>query len=248
MSEPLSPLPFVDPCALIHSPWQNHLSRDGIYRNVTDNALSFNRIEFIDATLLSKWGLTLEDINAMGPVHYDAVFDQAGNLSDAKKDERESLKFPFVYYTQWRCFSEAGTIGRSYIANDGVQKLEHIRAFQLAAWGLTLEDINAIGTASLGEVYIQAQELSDAKKAFIKETNTQMDAALASAASYTPVLLDITSNPIGTYWHLTDPGWSVSLIPAATPDAAPSCTHEWKEYIGLTNRFDYCTKCDEKKK
>lgn len=24
------------------------------------------------------------------------------------------------------------------------------------------------------------------------------------------------------------------------------CTHEWKEYIGFTERYKYCTKCDSK--
>lgn len=26
------------------------------------------------------------------------------------------------------------------------------------------------------------------------------------------------------------------------------CSHEWVEYIGVMNRFEYCSKCDEKKK
>lgn len=25
-----------------------------------------------------------------------------------------------------------------------------------------------------------------------------------------------------------------------------SCVHEWKEYIGFTERYNYCTKCDSK--
>jgi hypothetical protein len=25
------------------------------------------------------------------------------------------------------------------------------------------------------------------------------------------------------------------------------CTHEWQHYEGITNRFDFCTKCDVKK-
>lgn len=27
-----------------------------------------------------------------------------------------------------------------------------------------------------------------------------------------------------------------------------TCNHEWKHYIGLSEQFDYCTKCDEKRK
>lgn len=29
--------------------------------------------------------------------------------------------------------------------------------------------------------------------------------------------------------------------------SAPGCQHEWKLYDGFTNRFEYCSKCDEKK-
>ena len=25
------------------------------------------------------------------------------------------------------------------------------------------------------------------------------------------------------------------------------CTHEWKDYVGIINRFTYCSKCDVKK-
>lgn len=31
------------------------------------------------------------------------------------------------------------------------------------------------------------------------------------------------------------------------PDA-PRCIHQWKEYIGFTDRYYYCTLCDEKNK
>lgn len=27
-----------------------------------------------------------------------------------------------------------------------------------------------------------------------------------------------------------------------------TCQHQWKEYIGLNEKFSYCTKCDKKDK
>ena len=34
---------------------------------------------------------------------------------------------------------------------------------------------------------------------------------------------------------------------AARLNAPEVCMHEWKEYQGILNKFDYCTKCDEKR-
>ncbi len=33
------------------------------------------------------------------------------------------------------------------------------------------------------------------------------------------------------------------------PTAAENkaCSHDWKEYVGFTQKYDYCTKCDEKR-
>ena len=37
-----------------------------------------------------------------------------------------------------------------------------------------------------------------------------------------------------------------SKYDSITPDS--TCTHDWKQYFGLQQTFDYCTKCGEKRK
>lgn len=40
--------------------------------------------------------------------------------------------------------------------------------------------------------------------------------------------------------------WSVPFGDSFDQDDC-GCKHEWKDYIGMTDAFKYCVKCDEKK-
>jgi hypothetical protein len=37
-------------------------------------------------------------------------------------------------------------------------------------------------------------------------------------------------------------------LPGVTAETPKTCTHEWKQYVGLMERYEYCAHCDEKKK
>lgn len=40
--------------------------------------------------------------------------------------------------------------------------------------------------------------------------------------------------------------YSVSF-PTPPPLTKPTCNHEWKQYVGFTNRYDFCVHCDNKR-
>lgn len=48
-------------------------------------------------------------------------------------------------------------------------------------------------------------------------------------------------------YNWTDEWFNVNIIPSSTDDKKNKlCLHDWKEYIGFTERYWYCEKCDAK--
>lgn len=41
--------------------------------------------------------------------------------------------------------------------------------------------------------------------------------------------------------------WVYDGPPPKILELGDSCSHEWKEYLGLNEQFTYCSKCDKKK-
>ena len=58
-------------------------------------------------------------------------------------------------------------------------------------------------------------------------------------------------DPIGIQWNCSECGAPKSNDPSYlyghTPKKDSSCVHEWKQYTGLKDTFEYCTKCDVKR-
>lgn len=63
----------------------------------------------------------------------------------------------------------------------------------------------------------------------------QLEFDFMQAAGGTQIFVDCTA---GEDW--------VWRLPPSTPSAPAGCQHEWKEYVGLVEKYNYCTKCDAK--
>lgn len=48
--------------------------------------------------------------------------------------------------------------------------------------------------------------------------------------------------------ELIDDNYELCGIPEETQVVASYCHHEWKHYIGITNWYDYCAICNERRK
>jgi hypothetical protein len=42
--------------------------------------------------------------------------------------------------------------------------------------------------------------------------------------------------------------WESVLLWDSEGNTNKHCFHEWKEYVGFTDKYDYCLKCDAKSK
>jgi hypothetical protein len=49
-------------------------------------------------------------------------------------------------------------------------------------------------------------------------------------------------------WYNTGTWQEYAPISLGSTETKQGCSHTWKTYIGLCSKFDYCSKCDEKKK
>jgi hypothetical protein len=60
-------------------------------------------------------------------------------------------------------------------------------------------------------------------------------------------LLDFNEMPKGKWVQDTMGGlrWELEQVTPGHEDAG--CKHTWKEYVGLTQVFEYCTLCDQRK-
>jgi hypothetical protein len=59
------------------------------------------------------------------------------------------------------------------------------------------------------------------------------------------VYLDEGSELDWGYIEIVLPSKDAKVVSCHTPK---TCNHEWKHYIGLSEQFDYCVHCDEKRK
>ena len=84
--------------------------------------------------------------------------------------------------------------------------------------------------------------------AFIRNSDCEVLKLTSIDRSYYPKVWLVLKGPISTMSIISSDLQHFVKYDFLTPVKNNQCDHEWKSYVGFTECFKYCTKCNEKDK